>query len=207
MKQFPVTHAQGVTIHKFQGVTTDNLQLCFDSKLKVHGLAYVGLSRCRTERGNSLISAMTVKDFKVDEDVQIENMRLEEKGFKFHLQFPINVQRKLKFLFHNVQPVLPDFKQIVNNVKCQNCSFLIITETLLTFADSIDDFKLEGYSIQPYKFPQSTSVRPSAGMCVYISNDITSDCLHISSCILHSMQFLEKNNRFDETQNEDPCRS
>ena len=76
-KQIPVSHAQGVTIHKFQGVTQDHLELCFESKLKVHGLAYVALSRCRTESGNSIVRPITPKDIKVDEDVIHENKRMQ----------------------------------------------------------------------------------------------------------------------------------
>ena len=80
--QFAVIHAQGVFIHKLQEAT-QSLELCFQSQLKVPGLATVGLSRCRTKLGNSLVAPITNQDFRVDSDVLDDHERLVKAGFIF----------------------------------------------------------------------------------------------------------------------------
>ena len=123
-RQFPVLHAQGVTIHKFQGATKDHLELCFQSQLKVHGLAYVGLSRCRTEFGNSLVASMTNQDFRVDSDVLDEHERLVKAGFDFCLRFPHLSSAQFRCLFHNFQSIHAHFADIRSCILYATVTFL-----------------------------------------------------------------------------------
>ena len=43
----------------------DHMEICFESKLRAHGLAYVGFSRSRAETGISSVEPITLKNFKV----------------------------------------------------------------------------------------------------------------------------------------------
>ena len=103
-RQFPFVHAQAITIHKFQGKTEDFLELDFECRAAVHGLTYVGLSRCRTEKGNRLIFPLAHKDINVSKPVNTEIDRLRKKGFDLTLRFPSSCNG-FKVLFHNVQSI------------------------------------------------------------------------------------------------------
>ena len=104
-RQFQVENAQGVTIHKFQGQTVNNIELDFESGRVCHGLVYVGLSRCRTEEGNSLVAPLHRQEIYVDPAVQKEMERLRNKGFTLRLSYPSKSTAMFKLVFHNVQSI------------------------------------------------------------------------------------------------------
>ena len=68
----------GVTCHKFQEKTCDTLELILKSSSRVHGLAYVSLTRFRTENGNGFSYPLQPTDTYVDPNVLLERTRLRE---------------------------------------------------------------------------------------------------------------------------------
>jgi ATP-dependent exoDNAse (exonuclease V) alpha subunit len=68
-RQYPLTLAWAITIHKSQGKTFDRVVIDFGHGMFAHGQAYVALSRCRTFDGIFLKSPLRVQDIIVDERV------------------------------------------------------------------------------------------------------------------------------------------
>ena len=126
-RQFPLVHAQAITIHKFQGKTEDNLCIDFGESGSSHGLAYVALSRCRTKKGNCLMKPITDKEIVVSSDVIDEMARLNEKGYSLSYFIPESTDNSIKVLFHNVQSLRAHFKNIKNCIftKQTICLFFV----------------------------------------------------------------------------------
>lgn len=66
---FPIKLAYAVTIHKSQGMTTDETELDLGTGSFASGQTYVGLSRVRTLAGLKLTRPLTLKDIIIDKRI------------------------------------------------------------------------------------------------------------------------------------------
>ena len=171
---FPLVHAMGVTIHKFQGQTVDNLQLQFQSAQRVSGIVYVGMSRPTTESGISLVSPIRREDITVDNDIHDEVQRLRARGFDLSLNFPHLSNASLKIVFHNVQSIRLHFGVIRSCVFYQRCHLLVFCETWLPTNIDTSGFQIDGYVASFYPYPdQGSYLAQRGGMCLYAAPSLT----------------------------------
>jgi hypothetical protein len=68
-KQYPITPAWAVTIHKSQSKTFDAVNVIIDGNIFADGQLYVALSRCRTLKGISLSRTINLNDIMINKDV------------------------------------------------------------------------------------------------------------------------------------------
>lgn len=68
-RQYPITPAWAVTIHKSQSKTFDAVNVIIDGNIFADGQLYVALSRCRTLKGISLSRPINPNDILINKDV------------------------------------------------------------------------------------------------------------------------------------------
>lgn len=68
-RQYPITPAWAVTIHKSQSKTFDFVNVVIDGNIFADGQLYVALSRCRTLKGISLSRPINLNDILINNDV------------------------------------------------------------------------------------------------------------------------------------------
>ena len=68
-RQYPVLPAWAITVHRSQGATLDRTRCDFGGRAFLPGLAYVGLSRCRSLAEIELVKAIEPHDLPRDEAV------------------------------------------------------------------------------------------------------------------------------------------
>ena len=79
--QFPLVLAYGISVHKSQGMTFEEVNLDIGGTSFAHGQAYVALSRCKSMEGINMITKLRRSDIKVDPKVlnyfKSENLKLD----------------------------------------------------------------------------------------------------------------------------------
>jgi ATP-dependent exoDNAse (exonuclease V) alpha subunit len=68
-KQYPITPAWAVTIHKSQSKTFDSVNVMINGNIFADGQLYVALSRCRTLQGIMISRPIKIDDILVNQDV------------------------------------------------------------------------------------------------------------------------------------------
>ena len=77
-RQYPVLPAWAITVHRSQGATLDRTRCDFGGRAFVPGLAYVGLSRCRSLEEIELTKAIELHDLPRDEAVSAFYQRMQQ---------------------------------------------------------------------------------------------------------------------------------
>ncbi|RME61873.1 MAG: hypothetical protein D6780_00855 [Candidatus Dadabacteria bacterium] len=81
-KQYPLTPAWAITIHKSQGVTLDRVIIDFGSGSFAPGQAYTALSRCKSLSGIFLKRPLKLKDIKQDPVVKEFYRKIRGKSLR-----------------------------------------------------------------------------------------------------------------------------
>jgi len=88
--QFPVVNAFALTVHKAQGRSEDACHLALGKSARQPGLAYVGLSRCRTSAGVYLS--------RLSEDAFVSQPRVDVEMRRLHMLTPHKVKTWTNFM-------------------------------------------------------------------------------------------------------------
>ena len=161
--------ASATTIHKTQGKSFDNLELDFQSTKPVPGLHYVGLTRCRTETGNCIVSSLHRNLISVNEKASREMCRMRsEAKFELSLVFPYAAEEadpsSIRIVCHNIQSLRKNGRFVKSSILYRNCTFVFLLETWLKPTDS--DIEIESYNLHRFDWCNG-SQRMHAGIAIY----------------------------------------
>ena len=175
--QFPLVLASATTIHKTQGKSFDSLELDFQSTRPVAGLHYVGLTRCRTESGNSIVSSVHRNLIAVNEKARSEMYRMRSDAcFDQQLFLPYIALESVpwchRVLFHNIQSLNKNRNFVKSSILYQHCTFVFLLETWLKPTDN--DVILEGYNLTRFDW-QNQGRRLHAGIVIYANTRNAND--------------------------------
>ena len=148
--------------------------IVFKSTLNVHGLAYVGLTRCRTKTRNSLVADMCVKDFRVDEDVKEEHERFSKTNSTFGHSYPLHSTATLSLPFHKARNFLAYHSDECSCVMCNVRFLLIFCVTCLTDSHNPMTYCLTNYRLNTINFLEEASDKTRGGSCGFV-NGLTPD--------------------------------
>jgi len=165
-RQFPLKLAWACTIHKTQGMTTD--QCVFDMKgVFSSGQSYVALSRVTTLQGLFLTN-YNPKAIWCDNEVG--KHLAEMRQFTTDIFIPDVHQQHppLTVSFHNVCGLKSKMHDIKANTDVQ-CDVIIVAETWLKESDDTETVDIDGYEMYRKDRADNSGF---GGVAIYVSDDV-----------------------------------
>ncbi|KAK3921374.1 ATP-dependent DNA helicase [Frankliniella fusca] len=190
-KQFPLTLAHAITIHKSQGLTLPKVVVHIKGRIS-RDLLYVSFSRATHINGLYIIGNFTPPS-KVEKD---SPLGYEVKRWKKH-----KVQPQFKFLryhavsckqiiYHNVQSLRKHIGLVQNDEVFTKSDIILLGETWSVPTDdfAIDSFKLICHTTAEIRRPNGVSIYVKENMCHLISDyesfSISDDCGNIDAAYI-----------------------
>ncbi|XP_072232324.1 uncharacterized protein [Leuresthes tenuis] len=139
-RQFPLTLAWAMTVHKCQGLTVDRAVVSLN-KIFAAGQAYVALSRVRT------LDGLIIEDFKeaaIFCDDKVDTAMKSLPKFNFKSIGSADIDPVCTIALHNVQSLNAHFDDMRSHKTLMKADCICLTETWLN-ADSKDQPQLPGY--------------------------------------------------------------
>ncbi|MES9881383.1 MAG: AAA family ATPase [Sedimenticola sp.] len=146
-RQFPLTLCFAATIHKVQGLSLDEIVVCFDGRFNT-GQAYVALSRCRTLDGLYL-QQFDKKKITVSKPVETEMARLRLNTLdpqSAHLLSTLP-HDYFKICHLNIRSLAAHFTDLQSSHPLLTCDIICLSETWLNKSKQTKDYTLDGYSL------------------------------------------------------------
>ena len=175
-KQFGITVAHALTIHKSQGDTEDLVYVHFKRRMR-RDLSYVACSRAKTAEGLKIVGQFTAPS-------PIQNTDLLYAEMKRWRSCPIIPTFKflrshhgscLQILFHNIQS-LPRYAKIISNDKVYKKSHLILLAE--TWTDKKYQYNFNSFS-EVVRSDSKYITRKPRGVWI-LNNDIISSDINTS---------------------------
>lgn len=168
-KQFPLTPAEAITIHKSQGSTMDKAAISFKGKIQKH-MVYVALSRLQTLKGLRLLD-FDPKKISVDPLVQQEIARLRIEGL-LPCNKGIDSQSSISIVCHNARSLHKHIEHYRVDDRISNIDVLVIQETWAKHNDETDHYKLSGFQTPICVFTDNKGHRPHSGTFIYVRTGV-----------------------------------
>ena len=166
-KQFPVTIAAAITIHKSQGDTFKSCQVQFLSKQSVPGLHYTALSRVKSADGLVIVDSLCEKQIKTSA-LAVNAMNTMRTSYVLDLATPLEhfFNGGSFFMCFNIQSFLINFAALGSDCYLKRCSLIILMETWLIPSDIVTESVFPDYQLFRNDFPCQIN-RPHAGLLVF----------------------------------------
>ncbi|KAE8739092.1 hypothetical protein FOCC_FOCC015415 [Frankliniella occidentalis] len=167
-KQFPLTLAHALTVHKSQGQSLQQVVVHLENRSMPRDQLYVACSRATTLSGLYIIG-----QFKPPKELQKKSfLSIEMRRWRSHILKPkfTSLQRtskKLKIMYHNIQS-LKKHKQLVRNDANYTCNDLLIFGE--TWAVPHDNIKIKGFKLL-HQLTDS-HIRKPQGVSVYVKKSL-----------------------------------
>lgn len=170
-KNFPITCAEALTMHKSQGGTY-TIVAVHPTKGMERASLYVGCSRCTSASGLYIVGKfMPPKRMEDDNRVKLEIDRIKEEKplvptYSFLTTCPDNF---FQILYHNVQSLRKHYKLITNDHVFMCSDLLLFVETFTTPNVA---FNLQGFYqfVTLHNYNQQRISNAGKGMACYIKN-------------------------------------
>ncbi|XP_062409039.1 uncharacterized protein LOC134100005 [Sardina pilchardus] len=139
-RQFPISLAWSVTVHKCQGLTVERAVVSL-KKIFAPGQAYVALSRVRT------VDGLIIEDFKESAiycDNNVDSAMKSLPEFNFGMSVSSNMNPVCTVALHNVQSLNAHIQDVQSHKALMNADCICLTETWLN-VDTEEGPQLPGY--------------------------------------------------------------
>lgn len=170
-KQFPLTLAHALTIHKSQGQSLKKVVLHLSKGLP-RDLLYVACSRATSLQGLYIIG-----NFKPPSKLErhsylaLEMKRWKRKRIVPKFQFLHESQpKKLKILYHNIQSLIKHHRLVTSDDVFTNSDILIFAETWTSISD---DIQIPGF--KKISTTDADNLRKPKGVTIYIRNELADE--------------------------------
>lgn len=168
--QFPLTLAWGVTIHKAQGRTVDNLVISMKGTFKA-GQMYTALSRVKTKEGLYILGEFQSSKI-ISATKTVKEMERIRKDSKFKLSIPYSVTAPSDSFFKlsvlNINSLCPHFQCLSVDQYITTSDIIALSETWLYSSVLTESIEL---SPEYHLYRQDYSVqnrRPQGGVATYV---------------------------------------
>ena len=125
--QFPITLTWACTVHKVQGLTENEIVVCFD----LHKQNHVALSRARSLQGLHVIGHLENKHIRANPKVHAEYDRLRQEAGTPYTSSTKSDAQKLQVGLLNIRSLTKHSIDIKHDKSLTNCDVLALTETQL----------------------------------------------------------------------------
>lgn len=171
--QFPLALAWGITIHKAQGRTVEQLVVSTAGSFRA-GQMYIALSRVKSLSGLYILGDFNSKKVRADTRSKQEIQRLMESS-KFTIDVPATVTVPASLYFKlsliNINSLKPHHRCLSADSNVTNSNIIVLTETWLKQTDNSDDIMIsEDYALirKDYHSPRGM---PHGGLAVHVHKD------------------------------------
>ncbi|MEW8547603.1 MAG: AAA family ATPase [Candidatus Thiodiazotropha sp.] len=171
--QFPLTLAWGITIHKSQGRTVEELVVSTSGSFKC-GQMYTALSRVKSLEGLHILGDFQKNQVKTDERSIQELQRLIQRS-KFKMEVPeavaVSSELYFKLSLININSLKPHHKSLSEDTNISGSSIIALTETWLKNTDSSDGIMISDDYGLLRKDHYSARGIPQGGIALNIHKD------------------------------------
>lgn len=184
-KQFPLTPAEALTIHKGQGQTYQNICIDFTRSTRItRQMLYVALSRVTKLSGLHILGKFKVPSPPKANDATICEINRLRTEMLLHMPFYNNESPKstIKIAYHNVGSLRKHLPDIISDIWYTTAEILIFAETLLNKNDIIDVPKF-------FCLFEKRSDYTCRGISVYVNNNIKSIVTKISDHVICGQKY------------------
>jgi len=132
--QFPITLAWACTVHKVQGLTVNEIVVCFDLHRQKHfnyGQIYVALSQARSLQGLHVIGQLENKHVRANPKVHAEYHRLRPQADTDYSFSPLTDDENFGICLLNIRSLQEHSIDIKHDANLNKCAILALTETQL----------------------------------------------------------------------------
>lgn len=132
--QFTITLAWACTVHKVQGLTENEILVCFDLHRQDHfnyGQIYVALSKARSLQGLHVIGQLENKHIRPNPKVHTEYNRLRQQADTPSSSPTISDTQNLQVRLLNIRSLTKHSIDIKYDKNITNCDILALTKTQL----------------------------------------------------------------------------
>ena len=164
-KQFPLTPAEAITIHKSQGSTIDKAAISFKGTIQKH-MVYVALSRLRTLEGLRLLD-FDPKKISVEPLVQQEISRLRTDAI-FVCNRAVDCKCLISVVGHNARSLHKHIGHYRVDDRLSYTDVLVIQETWAKKNDQADYYTLPGFQPPLSVSTDNRKHRPHSGTFIYV---------------------------------------
>ncbi|XP_072047334.1 uncharacterized protein [Amphiura filiformis] len=172
-EQIPLKLAWAVTVHKVQGLTTE--QAVISMKAFKQSMAYVALSRVTTLEGMHLTNCDFSRIF-CNPDVARHVAGMPTCDLS-NANPILSIDQNKYFIIshHNIQSLRRHIEDMKSNSEIRKAHVICLSETWLTDNSNFDSLAIEGYSLE------STSATRGRGVAIYIQNGMNYTVVPIPS--------------------------
>ena len=195
--QFPITLAWASTVHKVQGLTVDEIVVCFDLYKQTHfnyGQVYVALSRARSIQGLYIIGQLENKHIRANPKVhaEYERLRKQTEASSFFTSSVSNLHQNLTVCLLNIRSLSKHCIDIKHDVNLTKCNILALTETQLLSHHSDNTIR---ETLHPYAlFRQDHPIDKYSSLAICTTDNINALQMHYFPTINGLMyQILDSN--------------
>lgn len=184
--QFPLALAWGITIHKAQGRTVEQLVVSTAGSFRA-GQMYTALSRVKSLSGLYILGDFNTKKVRTDTRSKQEMQRLMEQS-RFSVDVPgtLTVPSSLFFKLSliNINSLKPHYRNLSADTYITNSAIIVLTETWLKQTDNSDDIMIS----EDYAFIRKDYHYQQGGIAVHVHKDFL--LVREFRCAVPCLQYL-----------------